>query len=768
MLKSVFETATPVAEGRYAADGIAFGAADLLRLLRRRRRFIAAATAATAGAAAAVAVNLTPLYSTDAVLVFERSDTRVLEALADVERQQVDLSAVQTEMDVLKTRLFVGKVVDALGLADDAAPDAARRSLPGRALDAVAGAAGAVAGAVAGTGDAGTGAAAAPAPEAPPSEASPRDVAIDRLLGSMSLHRSDQSLAVTIRVRDRDPLRAAGIANAVGEIYIDWSLELKRSAAESAYEFFRERATRSQERITELEREIVDFSDSHGLSSASADDTLRGQISRIAGEVAGARVERGAAEVRLAKLRALAEGPGHDGPGGAGAIATSPLLETLRAQMESVAQRRADLSAALGPRHPDRLAAEAEMARVAAAIGEETARVLERHDYDLAVATERLSGLEADLARLDRLRRDRSLAEIRLRQLENELAFERRQFDRVLDSLTTLDRQAEALSPSARFLSEAPAPAAPSWPNVPVLVGGVTVGAAALAFVVALVLEGLDTRVRSAARVLAVLGVPTLAFAPALRRPVFGQRPAPGAVVEAQPASSYAEAMLALWRGLTRRCPEPKAVVLIVSSLPDEGAPGVAGGLAAAAARQGRRVAALDLGGGLGGALGLPDGIAGGGTLVGSGTGTGAGAGADGGGPAAAAPLATATATARIGAGIDLFRPARPGGVRPADDEVAAFVRGLRDRYDFVVLLAPPLLASDEADMLATLVDAMALVVRWGATREETLLEAAEQLRLSPAPLAGVVIAEVDERRHSDGRYGGRAEHRRKAGHGAG
>ena len=64
--------------------------------------------------------------------------------------------------------------------------------------------------------------------------------------------------------------------------------------------------------------------------------------------------------------------------------------------------------------------------------------------------------------------------------------------------------------------------------------------------------------------------------------------------------------------------------------------------------------------------------------------------------------------------------------------------------YDFIVIYAPPVLASGDANWMSPFVDGVILSVSWGKTTEEQLLDAASQLRMNRAPLIGTVIDEVN------------------------
>jgi succinoglycan biosynthesis transport protein ExoP len=69
----------------------------------------------------------------------------------------------------------------------------------------------------------------------------------------------------------------------------------------------------------------------------------------------------------------------------------------------------------------------------------------------------------------------------------------------------------------------------------------------------------------------------------------------------------------------------------------------------------------------------------------------------------------------------------------------------LRDRFDYVLIDAPPLLAVTDAAVLTNLSDGCVLSTRYGKTRREELGEAAAALKRIDAPLLGVVLNRVPQ-----------------------
>ncbi|WP_156794104.1 CpsD/CapB family tyrosine-protein kinase [Aeromicrobium marinum] len=77
---------------------------------------------------------------------------------------------------------------------------------------------------------------------------------------------------------------------------------------------------------------------------------------------------------------------------------------------------------------------------------------------------------------------------------------------------------------------------------------------------------------------------------------------------------------------------------------------------------------------------------------------------------------------------------------------MARLVDGLRDRYDVVLIDAPPLLPVSDAALLAALSDGAIVLVRHGRTRADELELAAERLRAVDATVLGTVLTMTPRR----------------------
>jgi capsular exopolysaccharide synthesis family protein len=108
------------------------------------------------------------------------------------------------------------------------------------------------------------------------------------------------------------------------------------------------------------------------------------------------------------------------------------------------------------------------------------------------------------------------------------------------------------------------------------------------------------------------------------------------------------------------------------------------------------------------------------------------------------------------GGSLDLL----PGGVHPPNPaelvgstRLKAMLDVCRERYDLVILDAPPLNLVTDASIMATVADGVLVVVRAGVTRRDALEFAMDQLETVRAPLTGLVLNDVDLK--AEGYYGG-------------
>jgi len=692
------------------------GLRETYSLLRRHKYFIILFVLVCSLLLGLAISSMRNSYTATAALVLERNDTPILEAVTELQGEVRDRSAMETEMDIITSRIFAGRVVDAMNLVEHPWFNtylATVNEPPGlfaRLRAAL------------GLGGSGGG-------KLPPLSVQ-RDRAISMLLSRMSVTRTGESLAVSVHVRSPDPELSATIANTVANTYVEWSSGLKKEAMTDAVNFLRERAAQVAARIAQNERKITEFSRANELASDARDDILRQRIDGMNTQLTAARVELAGIRARRDQGRVVLEG-GQDLDG---TTLTSPLLASLRDNKATLMRERAQFAANLGANHPQVVKADAELASVEGMIDKEIHHIVEEMGGEESITADRVQQLEAQIGELRTTLRERSLAEIRLRELERDLLADQKLHDLVVGRLGSIDPYAEIAKPSARVVSIAAVPTEPSFPQRSRIFAGGVIGAIVLAVVLAIMAEAIDTRIRSGQRIQQVAGIPNLANLPARVRRWFATRPSSLAQLVESPRSLHTEALRALYLACRVRLPIVKPTLLIASTLPKEGAAEVSLGFAYSAAHDGVSTVLVDFdpqSAELSGIPAAPEGYELHDVLAGD------------------CRLVDAVRPVPGVPGLDLLAAfqvphSSHGELGIRSDDMLRVIEDLRNSYDLIVIHSAPVLILEDANWLLPFVDAVLLVVRFGRTNEQELMNAVSRLQLNHAPLIGTVLNGVE------------------------
>ncbi|APG94515.1 MPA1 family protein (plasmid) [Sinorhizobium americanum] len=364
---------------------------------------------------------------------------------------------------------------------------------------------------------------------------------------------------------------------------------------------------------------------------------------------------------------------------------TQPLLVTLRAEEARLLQSKAEIAAKFGKNHPQMIDADSQIAGVRSMIEEEVRRIL-------------------------------------------------------------LDLEAESLKPSARIVSAAELPNSPSFPKASIIVPATFAGSTLLAFLLALLFEATDTRIRSGQRTAELLRIPNLGYVPKIPKHFSSHGTKRSSCIPDWSNVTSAEAERSIY--MASRFSEAKQlhrVVMVTSCRHNIANASTAWGIATAAAADGRPTAFVNLDfhqhsipflKSMGRSPELLERYLNNEATL-----------AD-----VVQTIPTLPGLGYLDATLAMTEPFR----LIDSDKLCELIQALRQSgYDFIVLHAPPVLSSGDATWLAPFVDGVILMVSWGETTEDQLLVAVSQLRMNHAPLIGTAINQVNPEIHRRHRYGG-------------
>ncbi|MGL3608643.1 GumC family protein [Rhizobium sp. G187] len=278
--------------------------------------------------------------------------------------------------------------------------------------------------------------------------------AVEALKTKVKVERQGQSLVFTIAAEHPDAKRAADIANAVAEIYLQQLDQSRSDAARRASTTFQIQASELRDRVLKAELAVEQFKSENGLATTGQQGlVIEQQVAGLSEQLTAARVAEEQAQTAYDQVRNLTvaslEG------GATPEVLQSTTIGLLRDRYAVLVDRRTQLATNLGANHPQLRAINSQVANMQQAIQGELDRIRQsmKVSYDRAAAntkalTQRLDSLTATSF-------DSGAAQIRMRQLENEADAVRTLYKTFLNRAEELGQQQTVNTDNSRIITAA-------------------------------------------------------------------------------------------------------------------------------------------------------------------------------------------------------------------------------------------------------------------------------------------------------------------------
>ncbi|HZS81332.1 MAG TPA: polysaccharide biosynthesis tyrosine autokinase [Stellaceae bacterium] len=715
-----------------------FDIREMLGMLRRRRALILGCMLVLTTIAVLVVFNLKPKYTADTALLLDTRKTNVIDLQAVVSGLQPEAAAVRSEIDVLRSRQLIEKVIEKLGLVGN--PDfntelkgdkgdvwSSLAKFRRSALDWLAE----------------IGVIRPPARVAlTPAEQQQQTLMrlTDKLLDHLAIGNDTRSYTIKLSYTDENPELATQIVNTVADLYLVDQLEAKFDATKRANAWLSQQVAELRTQVNAAEQAVQTYRDQHKLTAADVKGTTitTQQLGELNSQLVLANADLAQKEARLRQFQeAMKKGTVEaDAP----EVLNSPLITQLRAQETEVVRKEADLSARFGPRHPAIINVRAELRDVRRQIAQEINKIVGNLAQDVQVARIRVQSLQQNLAELQKNASKSNDATVKLHELEREAQASRALYESFLTRFKETSQEEDIQQPDARVIARADVPVDPSFPNKKLFIALALLGSALIGIVIAVIAERLDNGFRAAEQVESMTGVVGLGMIPMISGRGLLRKPED--TVLRQPSSAFAESIRSVRTAiLYANVDKPPRVLLVTSAVPEEGKSLISVSLARSAAKAGQKVLLIDadlrrpkIAAMLKGRSDatLPELFAG-----------------------KIAPEEVLNRDAE--SGVD-FICAHAGMPNPQDllgsQHMRDFVRSISQHYDMVVIDSPPVLAASDSLVLSRIVDATIFIVRWEKTPRQVVLGALKQIQTVGGQIAGVVLSRVNVRKHARFGYG--------------
>lgn len=561
------------------------------------------------------------------------------------------------------------------------------------------------------------------------------EVATDNVLRHLDVNRQGTTYLVGLRFRASNPAKAANIANAFAREYMLASVRTRIQTAAEQSDWLAKRLDAAGAEAQRADAQLAQYKADKGLVTAASGGTMtEQQISTLTLQLATAESEAAAARSNYQAARSQMAAGGLDS---VSSVLNSNTITELRRQRADLQRSQAEIDARYGPRHPEAVKVAQQVIGLDKQLRDEAQRIVGGLESDARAAEARAASLRHDVGVLNGQLASNTQASVGADSLQREAEAKRSIFSQLAASAQQVNQQEHASTAQARIVALASVATKPYFPNTTLFaVLGLALG---LIFGIAAVFvaELIDGGVRTVEDVERELHANFIASAPLLTEKVLrseGRKIAPWDYVAARPMSGFAESMRSARSAIKFADLDGRhKVVAITSALPGEGKTVSSVSLARIMAMSGERVILVDcdlrrnaLEGLLAEtpAMGLIEVLTGAATLE-------------------------ATIKKDTVSGLDVL-PLHKAAFTPRDvfgtKAMSELLEILRSRYDHVVLDCPPLLAVNDARVLASLADVVLFVARWSKTPRRAIHTALGHLVNDRSRIAGVMLSMVDTR----------------------
>lgn len=239
---------------------------ELMQLLRRNLWLMLLVVAAVMAATAAYLSVQPEEYRARAAMVLTNKEIRVNQIDTQLQSSDLTRTRIETELDVLRSRNFASRVAEDLRLFANPAFVTPQDliSEDGSHL-------------------------AADLPAETAQSPDHRRAVVDKLLSSYSLHRSGESLVITVQAEALSAPLAADIANGVVTSFVSMSRENQTDVIDDSTRYLRQQADARGDELAERQVELAAFIREHALDDKEAPEKLRSERNNLASVLEGLR-----------------------------------------------------------------------------------------------------------------------------------------------------------------------------------------------------------------------------------------------------------------------------------------------------------------------------------------------------------------------------------------------------------------------------------------------------------------------------------------------
>ena len=387
-----------------------------------------------------------------------------------------------------------------------------------------------------------------------------------------------KSQLIEIQAELPDPQLAAAAANALAQGFLDSQFDTSQKSSLTTTSWMNTRLIELRDNLRKAEDKLQAYREEQGLVDVDGVATISANELQMTGNrMIDARRNRAEAESQYRQVQGLGNGD-LSRLSSVPAVLSNPLVQQFQAELAKAQARVEELSGRYGPKHPSLLSARSELRTASDSLRIQVRQVIAgiEHQYRLAVASEEAlrKSFNTNKAQIQ----DISRKEFQLRELQREVDSSRALYETFITRLKETAATSDMDSTKARIIDSAIVPLEASKPRKTRIVAIVALVAGVIGVAVALLFDYLNNTFKSDDTIESTLNIPLLSVVPLVAKKSRRQL---ARLFDDNDNPRFSETIrnLRTWLML-QNSDTPSQVVLVTSTVPEEGKSTIANNLA--------------------------------------------------------------------------------------------------------------------------------------------------------------------------------------------
>jgi polysaccharide biosynthesis transport protein len=418
-----------------------------LGFVRRQYAIIAGATAMMIAIAFVYILTAPPGYTATTTVLIDSQNVHLFQQQQSMFSDlPIDTGTVESQVEIVKSENIALAVIKQLHLANDPEFTSSGGGLVRALFSGFAGLFGA---------------------DGVPSDFELTRKAVHAFEDRLSVRRVGLTYVMDISFTSHSPERAAQIANAVANAYIDDQLDAKYQAARRAGSWLQDRLHDLREQAATAERAVVNFKNKNNIVDAGGRSINQQQLAELNSELVLAQSKTAEARARLDRVQEILVSNSSEAAVAATVADTlkNDVITKLRSQYLELAAREGDWAAKYGPNHLAVVNLRNQMAELENSIRKELQRTAETYKSDLQIATQHEQSVKSQLNQAIAQSQLTGQADVALRELESNAQTYQALYDNFLQRYMESVQQQSFPVTETRVITAASPPGAPSHPR---------------------------------------------------------------------------------------------------------------------------------------------------------------------------------------------------------------------------------------------------------------------------------------------------------------